>query len=74
MDVLGVDQSAAICRIGRPSSQPCRGVDVVYHVAAKAGLWGPREGFYAANVTAPSHHRRVSRHGVRKLVYTSSLA
>ncbi len=22
MDVLGVDQSAAICRIGRPSSQP----------------------------------------------------
>jgi 2-alkyl-3-oxoalkanoate reductase len=53
--------------------QATRGVDVVYHVAAKTGVWGPYEGFYAANVIGTDHVIAACRaQGVRKLVYTSS--
>lgn len=49
------------------------GVDVVFHVAAKVGMWGPYEEFHRANVQATE--RVVSscvRAGVRRLVFTSS--
>lgn len=49
------------------------GVDVVFHVAAKAGAWGPYEDFHLANVTGTEHVvAGCKRHGVSKLVYTSS--
>ncbi len=48
-------------------------VDVVYHVAARAGLWGPYDDFYEANVTGTDNVIEACRAtGVRKLVYTSS--
>jgi 2-alkyl-3-oxoalkanoate reductase len=51
----------------------CRGVDVVYHVAAKTGLWGPWEAFYQANVAGTENVIAACRaNGVPKLVYTSS--
>ena len=53
--------------------QAAKGVDLVYHVAAKAGVWGPYEDFYAVNVTGTDHVIAACRaHGIRKLVYTSS--
>jgi nucleoside-diphosphate-sugar epimerase len=51
----------------------CAEVDVVYHVAAKAGLWGDWDDFHSVNVTgtdnviAACHH-----HGISRLIYTSS--
>jgi 2-alkyl-3-oxoalkanoate reductase len=49
------------------------GVDIVYHVAAKAGVWGRFEDFCAVNVTGTEHVIAACRaHGIRKLVYTSS--
>ena len=54
-------------------TQACRGVDIVYHVAAKAGLWGPWDEFYRANVTGTENVIAACRaNGVPKLVYTSS--
>jgi nucleoside-diphosphate-sugar epimerase len=51
----------------------CRGMDVVYHVAAKAGLWGPWRTFYDVNVRGTEHViAACRRHGVPKLVFTSS--
>lgn len=51
----------------------CRGADIVYHVAAKAGLWGRREDFYASNVTGTKNVIAACHSsGVTKLVYTSS--
>ncbi|HEY9723956.1 MAG TPA: NAD-dependent epimerase/dehydratase family protein [Oscillatoriaceae cyanobacterium] len=51
----------------------CEGMDVVFHVAAMAGVWGPREAFYAANVTGTAHVVAACRaSGVRRLVFTSS--
>ena len=49
------------------------GCDIVFHVAAKAGIWGPYEEFYQANVLGTKHVIEACRqHGVKRLVYTSS--
>ena len=49
------------------------GHDVVFHVAAKAGVWGAWEAFREANVTGTAHVIAACRQaGVGKLVYTSS--
>ena len=50
-----------------------QGYDTVFHVAAKAGVWGAYDGFYAANVTGTRNVIDACRHnGIRHLVYTSS--
>jgi 2-alkyl-3-oxoalkanoate reductase len=49
------------------------GVDVVYHTAARAGFWGPREDFVAINVDATARLLAAARQaGVKRFVYTSS--
>ncbi len=49
------------------------GVDVVFHVAAKAGVWGRREDFVRANVEGTRNVVDACRvHGVERLVFTSS--
>jgi len=51
----------------------CAGVDVVFHVAAKAGLWGPWESFYQTNVMGTQHVIDACHAaGIPRLVYTSS--
>jgi len=50
-----------------------RGVTTVFHVAAKAGLWGRYDDFYRANVSATQRIVKAAiRAGVPKLVYTST--
>jgi nucleoside-diphosphate-sugar epimerase len=47
--------------------------DTVFHVAAKAGVWGSYEAFYRANVLGTRHViAACRRHGIRRLIYTSS--
>ena len=49
------------------------GCDVVFHVAAKAGVWGREKDFYDANVTGTASVLAACRaHGIPKLVYTST--
>ncbi len=49
------------------------GCDSVFHVAAKAGIWGPYEEFYNANVTGTENVLIACRKlGIKKLVYTST--
>lgn len=49
------------------------GVDSVVHVAAKAGVWGPYEAYRRANVVATENLvDACRRHGVGRLVYTST--
>lgn len=51
----------------------CAGIDVVFHVAGVAGLWGKWKHFYDNNVLATRHIIQGCRqHGVPKLVFTSS--
>ncbi len=49
------------------------GCDLIYHVAAKAGVWGPYESFHRANVVGTENVLTACRsQGISKLVYTSS--
>ena len=53
--------------------EACMGCDVVYHVAAKAGIWGSYAGYYDANVRGTRHVLAAcAAQGVKRLVYTSS--
>jgi nucleoside-diphosphate-sugar epimerase len=50
-----------------------RDVDIVFHVAAKAGIWGSYESFYDANVVGTENVIMACLvRGVKRLVYTSS--
>lgn len=49
------------------------GAEVVFHVAARAGVWGPKAEFERANVTGTEAVLAACREaGVSRLVYTSS--
>lgn len=51
----------------------CRGIDTVFHVAAKVGIWGDYSDFYRANVWGTQNViTACQNNGVRKLIYTSS--
>lgn len=54
-------------------ARAAEGVDIVFHVAAKAGIWGPYREFFAANVRGTRNViAACRRQGVGKIVYTSS--
>lgn len=49
------------------------GTEAVFHVAAKAGVWGSREEYFNANVLGTRHVLAAcARHDVKRLVYTST--
>jgi len=49
------------------------GCDAVFHVAAKAGVWGSYDSYYQPNVVGTENVIRACRHqGVKKLIFTSS--
>lgn len=50
-----------------------RGCAIVFHVAAKAGIWGPFGEYHRANVLGTENVLAACRaHGIRRLVHTSS--
>ena len=54
-------------------TEACRGVDVVFHVAALAGVWGPREHYWNINVEGTRNMLEAAKDaGVQKFVHTSS--
>jgi nucleoside-diphosphate-sugar epimerase len=51
----------------------CRGMETVFHVAAKVGVWGPRAEFHRTNVLGTrAVLRGCQAAGVKRLVYTST--
>ena len=58
--------AAAVCAA-------CAGVETVFHVAAKVGVWGRAADFHTANVLGTQAVIDGCReHGVRRLVHTST--
>ena len=54
-------------------AQAVQGCDLVYHVAARPGIWGDYEDYFQTNVTGTQNVIAACRlHGVTRLVYTSS--
>jgi nucleoside-diphosphate-sugar epimerase len=51
----------------------CKGMDAIFHVAAKAGIWGKRKDFHAANVTGTRNILQACREQhVPYLIHTST--
>jgi len=49
------------------------GCDVIFHVAAKAGVWGDYDDYYQCNVTGTKNIIDACKaHNIQKLIYTSS--
>jgi len=70
---LAIEQIRADLADQAAVTTACADCDVVFHVAAKAGIWGQPADFERANVLGTQHILRACRHQrVRRLVYTSS--
>lgn len=73
LDALGVETTLGDVRDAAATSAACEGVDTVFHAAAVAGIWGPWKLFYETNTLGTRHVIAGSlRHGVTRLIYTSS--
>ncbi len=70
---LGVEQIRGDIADSDSLIKAADGCNIVFHVAAKAGIWGSYDDFYQANVTGTKNVINACKmHGIRKLVYTSS--
>jgi nucleoside-diphosphate-sugar epimerase len=70
---LGVEQFRGDLADAAAVRRAVAGCDVVYHVAAKAGVWGRYRDYFAANVIGTENVIAACRaHGVRRLVFTST--
>ncbi len=73
LDELGVEQSLGDLANLADVERAVTGCDVVFHVAAKAGVWGRYSAFFDTNVTGTQNViAACQKHGVRRLVYTST--
>ncbi|MBI3268000.1 MAG: NAD-dependent epimerase/dehydratase family protein [Planctomycetes bacterium] len=73
LTALGVDAGRGDLADASAVEEAARGCEAVFHVAAKPGIWGRYEEYHAANVTGTENVLAACRrHGIRKLVYTSS--
>ena len=73
LDALGVEQRKGDLADPASVSSAVQGCDIVFHVAAKPGIWGDYEEYHRPNVVGTQNVIAACRgHGVRRLVYTSS--
>lgn len=73
LEVLGVEQYQGDVASAKAVAQACRGCDVMFHVAAKAGIAGRYRDYHQANVVGTQNVLDACRkHGIARLVYTSS--
>ena len=73
LDQLGVEAIVGDLRDSDTAARACADQDVVFHAAAVAGIWGPWEHYCGINVQATENViAACRRHGVARLVYTSS--
>ena len=70
---LGVEQVQGDIGDRDAVLRAAEGCDTVFHVAAKAGIWGSAAEFHRANVTGTENIIAACRHhGIRRLVFTGS--
>ncbi|PLY03004.1 MAG: 3-beta hydroxysteroid dehydrogenase [Desulfuromonas sp.] len=70
---LGIEHCRGDLNDADAVSRAVAGCDIVFHVAAKAGVWGPYQEYYQANVVGTRNVIAACRqHGIERLVYTSS--
>jgi 2-alkyl-3-oxoalkanoate reductase len=73
LTALGVEQFQGDLADGEALLRAAEDCDIVFHVAAKAGIWGSYHDFHRANVTGTANVLEACRaNDIGKLVYTSS--
>lgn len=73
LEQIGVKQTQGDLADQDPVASAVEGCDTVFHVAGKPGIWGPYEEYYRTNVEGTENViSACQRHGVRRLIYTSS--
>jgi nucleoside-diphosphate-sugar epimerase len=73
LDELGIETVTGDLRDPEAVARACQGIDVVFHCAGVAGIWGSWDYFYGIN-TLGTHNvvAGCMKHAVPRLVYTSS--
>lgn len=70
---LGVEQRRGDLSDLNALVEAASGCDIVFHVAAKAGIWGDFQEYHLANVVGTENVIAACRiNGIKRLVYTSS--
>jgi len=70
---MGVEQIQGDISDATAVEQACRKIDLVFHVAAKPGVWGDYVTYYRTNVIGTQNViAACKQHNVSRLVYTSS--
>lgn len=70
---MGVEQIQGDMADKIAVEQACKGIELVFHVAAKPGVWGDYADYYPTNVLGTQHViDACKKYGVSRLVYTSS--
>lgn len=70
---LGVEVSRGDLGEAEAVQKACQDCEIVFHVAAKAGIWGNEDDYYRANVTGTKNVIAACRAlGISRLVYTST--
>ena len=70
---LGVEQIRGDLGDRAAVTKAAKGCELIFHVAAKAGVWGSYHDFYQANVVGTENVIAACQsNGIKRLVYTSS--
>lgn len=73
LDQLGVEQHSGDLADAEAVAKAAAGCDLVFHVAAKAGVWGKFDDYYQANVVGTENViAACRRQGIQRLIHTSS--
>ena len=73
LEQMGVETVQGSLESRLPVLEACRGIDVVFHCAAKAGVWGEWLDYHRANVEGTANLLEACRHhGVSQFIFTSS--
>ncbi len=73
LDALGVEQIAGDIQDGDIVALACNDIDVVFHTAAIAGIWGNPKTFFGINLQGTQNIiDACKKHSVQKLVFSSS--
>ena len=73
LDELGVESAQGDLADAAAVLDAADGCDIVFHVAAKAGVWGAAETYYRANVVGTDNVLKACADaGIERLVYTST--
>jgi Nucleoside-diphosphate-sugar epimerases len=73
LQTMGVDTICGDLQDEAGVSAAFKGMEVVFHVASRVGIWGDYNDFYQTNVIGTENVIKGCRtHGIKKLLYTST--